>query len=360
MSIEKRPFGHTAAGEAVDAYVLTNASGSSVEIITLGGIITRLLVPDRDGNLGDVVTGYDSVASYETQSPYFGALIGRVGNRIAKGRFTLDGVDYVLAVNNGENHLHGGPQGYSSRVWNAEIEGETLKLTLSDPDGWEGYPGNVEVTVVYSLSDENVLRIEYFATTDKKTPINLTNHAYFNLKDGGATPIYGHIFQAEADRYLPIDETMIPTGVASVEGSPIDFRAAKPLGQDLDAMGGYDHCLILPNAPALEPEENGGYNHCLVIRGVPGVLRKAAGLYEPETGRRMETWTTQPGFQLYTGNFLGPEYVGKGGTVYDKHHALCIETQTFPDSANHPEWPGAFLSPEEQYHEVTEYRFGAK
>jgi aldose 1-epimerase len=347
--VDKKPFGATADGHAVEAYTLTNSSGASATIITYGGTITQLHVPDNTGKLGDVVLGFDNLKQYETQSPYFGALIGRVGNRIAKGKFSLDGHDYTLATNNGPNSLHGGTKGYDKRVWTAapvnSLDGPALRLTLTDSDGAEGYPGTVQVIVVYTLTNTNALRIEYTATTDAPTPINLTNHSYFNLKDAGATDMLGHLLQVHADRYTPVDETLIPTGdIAPVKNTPIDFTQPKPIGRDLKAMGGN---------PA-------GYDHNLVLRSTTGTLALAATVTEPTTGRHMEVWTTQPGVQFYSGNFLDGSATGKGGARYNQYHAFCLETQHFPDAVHHPNFPTIILRPGQTYRQTTEYRFSAR
>jgi aldose 1-epimerase len=344
--VDKKPFGTTADGHAVDAYTLTNSSGASATIITYGGIVTGLHVPDKAGTLGDVVLGFDNLQQYETQSPYFGALIGRVGNRIAKGKFSLDGHDYTLATNNGPNSLHGGDKGYDKRVWTASpvnsLDGPALRLTLTDPDGAEGYPGTVLVTVVYTLTNTNALRIDYTATTDAPTPINLTNHSYFNLKDAGATDMLGHLLQVNADTYTPVDDTLIPTGeIAPVKNTPIDFTQPKPIGRDLKAMGGN---------PA-------GYDHNLVLRSTTGTLALAATVTEPTTGRRMEVWTTQPGVQFYSGNFLDGTATGKHNARYNQYHAFCLETQHFPDAVHHPNFPSIILRPGQTYRQTTEYRF---
>ena len=340
--IEKRPFGATKGGEGVDAYVLTNRKGATATILSYAGTIADLRVPDRHGEMGSVVLGFDDgVAPFEA-SPHFGALVGRVANRIAKGRFSLDGKDYQLAVNNGANALHGGPTGYSKRVWTVEprhsTEGPSLRLTIDDPDGHEGYPGHVEVEVVYTWTDADVLRIRYRATTDAATPINLTNHAYWNLKDGGATSVLSHLLRVDADAITPVDAGLIPTGeIAPVEGTPFDFRTPKPIGADLGAVGGYDHNFVL--------------------RADEGRLVKAAELDETTSGRHMEVWTDQPGMQVYTGNFLDGSLVGRGGARYEKHASLCLETQHFPDSIHHPSFPNTVLRPGEVFESTTEYRF---
>lgn len=343
-TIEKKTYGTTKDGEAVEAYTLVNGKVSA-EIVTYGGVVRRLVVPDKNGASGDVVLAWDSLKSYEEPGPYLGALIGRVGNRIGKGRFTLDGKTYALATNNGPNHLHGGLKGYDKRVWKAapgsSAEGPTLTLTLTDADGTEGYPGTVQVTVVYTLT-ANALRIDYAATVDQATPINLTNHTYFNLKDGGKSDVLGHVLQLDADAYTPVDEGLIPTGqIAPVKGTAIDFTTPKPIGKDLVAMGG----------------DPAGYDHNLVLRSQDGGLARAAQVTEPTTGRTLEVWTTEPGMQFYSGNFLDGAK-GKGGVAYGRHHGFCLETQHYPDSVNRPEWPSTILRPGGRYQSVTEFRFG--
>jgi aldose 1-epimerase len=337
-------------GELVEKYTLSNGV-ASVSIITYGGIVTNLMMPDRNGNLGDVVLGFDNLQQYETRSPYFGALVGRTCNRIAKGMFSIDGTRYCTPVNNGPNSLHGGFKGYDKRVWAAEPgmtpDGPSLRLTLTDPDGEEGFPGTVKVTVIYSLTSDsdtggNGLKIQYYATTDKPTPINLTNHSYFNLKDGGASDVLGHVLTVYGDYYTPVDSTLIPTGeIAPVKGTPIDFTSPKPIGQDLMAMGG---------KPA-------GYDHNIVLRSQDGSLAHAATVLEPTTGRVLDVWTTQPGVQLYTSNFLDGSVKGKGGLAYQSHSAFCLETQHYPDSVNQPKFPNSMLHPGETYREITEFLF---
>jgi aldose 1-epimerase len=340
--IEWKRFGTTRDGQPVAQIVLSPGNGSSASLLTYGATLSSLVVPDKQGNFGDIVLGFDALDPYETQSPYFGAVIGRVGNRIAKGRFALDAGDYALVINNGENHLHGGFKGYDKRVWHAETAmlggSPAVRFTIRDVDGSEGYPGNVDVTVVYSFGLDGVLRLQYFARTDAPTPINLTNHTYWNLLDAGKSPIYDHVVQAEADTYIPVDESLIPTGhVKSIEGTWIDFRSPKPLGRDLRQEGGYDHCLVLRNQD--------------------GSLAKAIDVTEPMTGRHMEVWTTEPGCQLYSGNFLDGTVTGKGGAVYGQHHAFCLETQHYPDSPNQPEFPSTILWPGSTYRQITDYRF---
>ena len=340
-------------GTPIDAYTFV-AGPHQMRVLTLGGAITRLLVPDRDDRPGDVVLGFDDAAKYESVGPYFGALIGRVANRTANARFTLDGRAYAVTANDGVNQLHGGQRGYDKRVWNAEAKGlddavPSLTLSLRDADGAEGYPGNVDVTVTYALTAAGVLRIGYEATADRPTPINLTNHTYFNLKDGGASPILGHELTLDAARYTPVDATLMPTGeLRSVSGTPMDFKAAKPIGRDLQAVGGtpvgFDHNFAIDGA----------------IDGAAGTLRRCARVVEPTTGRIVECWTTEPGVQFYSGNFLDGTAVGKGGVAYQQHAGLCLETQHFPNSANEPSFPSIILRPGGRLTSMTEYRFSAQ
>ncbi|HEY0868098.1 MAG TPA: aldose epimerase family protein [Fimbriimonas sp.] len=340
-TIERKSYGKTHEGEPVDEIVLTNANGTTATLLTYGATLASLVLPNREGEFSDVLLGFDNLRQWEFESPYFGCAVGRFANRIANGAFQVDGIPYATVLNDGLNHLHGGFKGYDKRVWKAEtamMGGPTVKFSLLDPDGTEGYPGNVNVQVFYTLLPGDTIRIQYLATTDKATPINLTNHAYFNLKDGGATTIESHTFQAEADAYTPVDESLTPTGeTLPVEGTPIDFRKPKALGKDLKAMGGYDHNLVL--------------------RSRDGSLALAGVVEESKSGRRMEVWTTQPGVQLYTGNFLDGSVTGRGGIAYQRHAAFCLETQHFPDSPNRPEFPNTILRPGEVYRQVTEYRF---
>jgi aldose 1-epimerase len=322
--VEKNPFGSTSDGKAVEQYTLTNASGASVNLITFGATITHVTVPDKDGKMGDVVLGFDALAGYlSTDNPYFGSTVGRVANRIANGTYMVEGKEYHAALNNGPNSLHGGMKAYDKQVWTAEevqsAEGPSVKFSLIDPDGTEGYPGTVKADVTFTFTNTNVLRIEYSATTDKTTPINLTNHSYWNLKDGGKSVIDNHVLKAYADAYTPVDDTLIPTGeIAPVKGTPIDFTVAKPMGRDIEAMGGN---------PA-------GYDHNLVLNNQSGKLARAVEVYEPTTGRTMEVWTTEPGLQFYTGNFLGGHFKGKSGVAYARHSAFAFEAQKHPDAIN--------------------------
>lgn len=343
--IQTKLFGTTADNQAVWQYVLTNDSGASARLITYGAILTNLFVPDKNGALGDVVLGFDNLKQYQDQSPYFGAIVGRVGNRIAHGIFTLDNVRYCLAINNGPNHLHGGFKGLDKRIWQAEAamttDGPSVRFTLLDPDGAEGYPGNVHITVIYSLTATNSLKIQYFAATDKPTPINLTHHSYFNLKDGGKTNILDHIMKIEGDHFTPVDDTLIPTGqIAPVHGTPMDFTSPKPLGQDINSVG-----------------KTNGYDHNFVLSNQDGSLAKAAELYEPQSGRLMEVWTTEPGLQVYTSNGFDGTLKGKNGIAYNRYAAIALECQHYPDSVNHPNFPSTILRPGQTYRQITEYRF---
>jgi aldose 1-epimerase len=342
-------FGTTPAGEDVELYTLRNTHAVEVRITNYGGIVTRLLVPDGDGIPGDIVLGYDSLSSYLAGSPYFGAIVGRYGNRIARGRFVLDGTEYTLARNNGENHLHGGLKGFDKVVWQAEpYEGEAetgLRLSYVSDDGEEGYPGRLSVTVTYALTNENELRIEYQAETDKPTVVNLTHHSYFNLAGHDSGDILGHELELAASRYTPVDSGLIPTGeLRPVAGTPMDFREPISIGARIEEA---DEQLRF----------GGGYDHNFVLDGYDGSLRFAARVYEPTSGRVMEVYTTEPGIQFYSGNFLDGSNVGKGGTPYEYRSGFCLETQHFPDSPNQPQFPSTVLRPGERYESTTVYRF---
>ncbi len=341
MPIAKDPFG-AADGQAVDLYTITNTHGMTLRVATYGCIITELHAPGRDGKMGDVVLGFDALDKYLAGHPYFGATIGRFGNRIARGQFTLDGVDYQLATNDGDNHLHGGDKGFDKMVWQAEEAGDAaIQFSYTSPDGEENYPGTLTVHMTYQLTDDNELRIDYEATTDKATPVNLTNHSYFNLAGEGAGDILGHVLTIEADQYTPVNDALIPTGeLASVEGTPLDFRAATPIGDRIEQAGGYDHNYVLRNQT--------------------GNLARAARVAEPTTGRVMEVLTTEPGVQLYSGNFLDGALAGKSGRVYHKHNGFCLETQHYPDSPNQPHFPSCILRPGEKYKTTTIYKFSVE
>ena len=356
-SVTKMPFGTTKDGRNVEIFTLTNLTGAEAKVMTYGATVTSLRVPDKEGKLGEVVLGFDDLKTYEdpvARGTYLGAIAGRYANRVAKGRFSLDSKEYTLPINNPPNSLHGGTDGYDQRIWKAVAketkDGPSVVMALRDPAGSNGYPGAVDVTVTYTLTNENALRVEYRATADKATPINLTQHTYFNLKDAGASDVRGHVLMFDADRYLEVDASSIPVpgAPAKVEGTPIDFRTAKPIGQDLDKMGadpaGYDHNLVL-NA----------YDEAK-----KGVLHRAAVVSEPTSGRVMEMWTTEPGVQLYTGNFLKGELTGRGGAKYDRYHGFCLEAQHFPDSPNRPDFPPTILRPGRPYRQTTEYRFSTE
>ena len=341
-SIATARFGTSPEGKPVYVTTLKNESGASAKIATWGATLVDLRMPDKDGNLGSVVLGLDKLKPYEGQVPYFGATVGRYANRIAKGRFRLNGRAYSLAINNGPNTLHGGLKGYDKRVWTAasrmSAAGPSVKLSLVDKGGTEGYPGTVSMDVTYTLTPNNILRIVYHATTTASTPFNVTNHSYFNLKDAGETDVKGHFLHVYANRYTPTDATLIPTGkLAGVAGTPFDFTDTKPIGRDIDGV-------------------DNGYDVNFVVNGRG--FRQAAGVIEPTTGRVMTVFTDQPGIQLYTGGFLDGTITGRGDAKYDRFHAFCLETQHFPDSPNQPNFPSAILRRGHPFVSTTEYRFG--
>jgi len=350
LTIKKEKFGMV-DGKQADLYTLTNAKGMVVKITNYGGIIQTLTAPDRNGRYEDVVLGYDSLEQYVNNSPYFGAIIGRYGNRIARGRFTLNGVEYKLATNNGVNHLHGGIKGFDKVLWQAKpVKTDStvgLELTYLSKDGEEGYPGNLNVKVIYTLNNDNALKIEYFATTDKPTPVNLTNHSYFNLTVC-KRDVLGHELWINADHFLPVDSTLIPTGeIRPVDGTPFDFRQPTAIGARI-------------NANDEQIKFGGGYDHCWVLNDWDKKLKRQISVYEPTTGRYMEIFTDQPGVQFYSGNFLDGSIKGKKGIVYKHRYALVLESQHFPDSPNHPNFPSTILEPGETYHTVTVIKFGSK
>ncbi len=335
MTIDKTYFG-TTAGAEVYLYTLRNDLGYNVSITTYGGAITSLWTPDRDGNFGDIVLGFESLEDYVSNPRYFGALIGRHANRIAQGRFALNGVEYQLPKNNGPNHLHGGFKGFDKRVWSAKEEDDVLHLSYFSKDGEEGYSGNVEAFVDYRLSG-NELSIEYRASTDRDTIVNLTNHSYFNLKGQGT--ILQHELTLNADGFTPVSADLIPTGeIKAVAGTPMDFREGKAIGLDLGLT-------------------ESGYDHNFVLNDWDGSLRSVVELYEPTSGRVLEILTNQPGMQFYSGNFLDGSFIGKDGTAYVKYAGLCLEPQHFPDAPNHSNFPSTVLRPGEEYTHSTILRF---
>jgi aldose 1-epimerase len=346
--IERKPFGKTADGQSVELFTFTREGAPTVAITNLGGHIVRVLAPDKAGRAADVTLGYRDFAGYLADKNYFGCIVGRYANRIAKGRFTLDGKSYTLAVNNGPNSLHGGPTGFQTRVWTPKVvtgpDGDVLELTYVSKDGEEGYPGTLTAKVVYSLRKDGGLVLDYTATTDAPTVVNLTNHAYFNLAGEGEGTILGHEMQIEADAFTPVDATLIPTGtIQPVEGTPFDFRKSVAIGARIDA-------------PDEQLKAGGGYDHNFVLRGKMGELRLVARVREPKSGRVLEVYTTEPGIQFYSGNFLDGTTVGKSGKQYVRRGAFCLEAQHFPDSPNQPSFPPVVLRPGETYRQTTVYR----
>jgi len=346
-SVTKSAFGKTPDGKEVDLYTLTNTHGLVAKVMTYGAILTELHTPDKTGQMGDVVLGFDSLDAYEKGNPFFGATVGRYANRIAKGKFTLDGQAYTLVTNNGPNHLHGGTVGFDKVIWEArpvkKTDGPAVQFHYISKDGEEGYPGDLDAAVTYTLTNDNALRIDYQATTDKPTVCNLTNHSYFNLACKG--DILGHQLMLNCDRYLPVDDTLIPTGkLEPVKSKYMDFTTMHAIGDHIDQVG----------------KDPTGYDHCYVINGGGKKLTLAAKVAEPTTGREMDVYTTEPGVQFYTANFLDCTLTGKGGTVYQKHAAFCLEAGKYPDTPNHPKFPSAELRPGQKYTQRTEYRFSTK
>lgn len=349
--VSQTSFGQLPDGRAVHLYTLRNASGAEAKIMTYGGIVTSLKVPDRNGKLGDVVLGYDHLAGYLKASPHFGCLVGRYGNRIAKGRFTLNGKEYTLAVNNGPNHLHGGLKGFDKVVWSSSSSydhrnGPSLELKYVSRDGEEGYPGNLSVTAIYTLTQDNALRLDFTATTDADTVCNLTHHSYFNL--AGSGDILNHEVMITADRFTPVDANLIPTGeLRSLKGSPLDFSTPTKIGARINAD---DEQIKLGK----------GYDHNYVFNKPPGGLGLMARVSEATSGRVMEVWSTEPATQFYTGNFLDGTITGKGGWVYQQRNGFCFEPQHFPDSPNQPAFPTTTLKPGETYQNTIIYKFSTR
>lgn len=349
MGIEKSVYGTMPDGTEVDVYTLTNSHGLVCKIINYGGIITELHVPDRDGKLADVVLGFDDLKSYREHNPYYGCILGRVANRIAKGRFTLDGHTYHLAINNGPNSLHGGIIGFDKKVWHAEAltnkDSVSLRLSYTSFDGEEGYPGNLKSIVTYTLNDKNELRTDYEATTDKATPVNLSNHTYWNLAGAGNGEIINQVLTLNADHYTPFDSTQIPTGeIAPVKGTLLDFTAPAPIGARFDQFTNH--------AP--------GYDNNFVINGGGKKLTFTARVTDPKSGRVLEVWTDQPGVQLYTPNYKGNKTPSKHGAIYSGHGAFCLETQNFPDTINHPNFPQCTVRPGDVYRRATVWKFSER
>ena len=348
-SVKKEAFGKTEDGKKVDAYILTNKNGLQAKIITYGAMLTEMHVPDKNGNLGDVVFGHDKLEDYLDGHSYFGVTTGRVANRIAKGKFTLDGHEYSLATNNDPNHLHGGIEGIDKKVWSArEVrskEGEAVAFSYVSPDGEEGYPGELKMKVTYTLTNDNELRIDYLATTNKATPVNLTNHAYWNL--AGKGQILDHVLQLNADHYTPVDKTGIPTGEILKVDDVMSFLKPTKIGARID--------------DAKLAGEPGGYDHNYCLNKIEfGKISMAARVEEETSGRTLEIFTTEPGIQFYTGNFLNGTEIGKGGWKYEFRNAFCLETQHFPDSINQPHFPSTVLRPKEKYTQTTIHKFGVK
>jgi len=352
MGLEKKAFGTTPDGRGVELFVLTNAHGIRASIMTFGGVMVSLETPDRKGKLTDILLGFDNAADYAKPScPYFNSIIGRYGNRIAKGRFVLDGKTYTLATNNGPNHLHGGIKGFDKVHWRAEPAGGEgkagVKLSYVSPDGEEGYPGKLSVAVTYALTDQDELVVEYEAQTDKPTVVNLTQHNYYNLAGPGAGDVLQHELHLNAEQYTPVNDELIPTGAAaSVKGTVFDFRTPRAMGERI----------------AQTPGKPNGYDHNFVLHKPAGATGPtlAARVVEPTSGRAMEVHTTEPGVQFYSGNFLDGTLRGKGGVVYGKHHGFCLETQHFPDSPNQPQFPSTVLRPGQKYATTTVHKFSVR
>jgi aldose 1-epimerase len=349
--MQSQAFGQTADGQKVTLYTLSNKAGTEVAITNYGAAVVSLKVRDKSGTLGDIVLGYDKLEGYVDDKAFFGAIVGRYGNRIAKGQFSLEGKTYTLAKNNGENHLHGGPSGFNKRVWSAKDvsgkKGPALELTYVSKDGEEGYPGNLTTKVVYTLTGKNELRIDYTATTDKETVVNLTNHSYFNLAGQGNGDILDHQLLIRAQRFTPVDATLIPTGeLRPVKGTPFDFTQATAIGarindddEQLKFGKGYDHNWVLDK---------------------PGGDSPVVEVYHAKSGRVLEVFTTEPGVQFYSGNFLDGTVRGKEGKVYNLRYGFCLETQHFPDSPNHPNFPSTALKPGQVYRTTTTYKFSVR
>lgn len=349
LTVSKTDFGQLSDGRTAQLFTLANKNGMVVKITNYGGIITSILMPDKQGKMTDVVLGFDNLESYTKEHPYFGAVIGRYGNRIKKGKFTLGGREFTLAVNNGPNHLHGGMQGFDKVLWNVQavpdVDKAAIRLTYTSKDMEEGYPGNLEVVVDYELNNKNELSIRYRANTDKRTIVNLTNHSYFNLSGAGNGDILDHRLMINADRFTPVDATLIPTGeIRPVENSPFDFRSLKAIGRHI-------------NKKTEQMRFGGGYDHNFVLNKKGKSMKLAAKVADPESGRKLAVYTSEPGIQFYSGNFLDGSLTGKNGGNYQFRHGFCLETQHFPDSPNQDNFPSVVLNPGENYESTTRYRF---
>jgi len=352
MSITSKPFGNMPDGTGITLYTLTNKNGLKAEIINYGGTVVSLYVPDKNGNMADVVLGYDNLQDYLDRSPFFGCLIGRYANRLEGASFELNGITYILNKNEGNNQLHGGIKGFDKKVWDARIlPGNALELSLFSPDMDENYPGNLEARVIYRLTDENALEIEYYAAADKDTIVNLTNHSYFNLSGHDSGPVLDHELKIDADFYTPINSECLPTGeILSIKNTPFDFTQFKRIGDGLSDS--YDNEQM---------KFGSGYDHNFVLRTPAGnAPREIAQLYDPKSGRLMTVLTTKPGVQFYSGNHVKGAGKGKNGVIYDKWHGLCLETQYFPNSMKYSHFPSPVLKAGQTYHHVTVYKFGTK
>jgi aldose 1-epimerase len=350
--VEKKSFGKLVDGAEVFSYTLKNAKGMEAKIITYGAAVVSLTAPDRIGKFADVILGYDNIEGYVADKAYLGAIVGRYGNRIGKGKFTLEGKEYHVSINDGENTLHGGIQGFNKKIWSvtgyeSTNKGSSLTLKYISADGEEGFPGKVELTVVYTLTNENALSINYTGTTDKTTILNPTNHTYFNLTADPNNTVLDHELMIDADSFTPVDSKLITTGkIESVTNTPMDFRKAKKIGKDIEAD--FDQLKL-----------GGGYDHNWVLNKHKEEVSKCAEVYEPKSGRVMDVYTNEPGVQFYSANFLNG-VKGKNGVIYNKRTALCLETQCYPDSPNKPEWPSVVLTPDKVYHQTTIYKFSSK
>lgn len=354
LTISVKPWGKTPSGQSVSLFTLTNRRGMQARITNYGAALVALLAPDRHGKRADVVLGYDTLPGYvqDIGGTYFGATVGRYANRIARGRYTVDGTPYTAFINNPPNSLHGGKAGFNKKVWTATPHGGAggvaLTLRTTSPDGDEGYPGALAVQVTYTLRDDSALQIDYAATTTKDTVLNLTNHAYWNLDGAGSGPILNHVMQINADRFVPIDAASIPLGpLQSVAGTPFDFQRPTPIGARIDANN-------------MQIKNGAGYDHCFVVRGAPGTLRLAARVYSPQSRRVLSVLTTEPGVQFYTGNFLSGKQIGHDGRHYARRTGFALEAQHFPDSPNHPQYPTTLLKPGQTYRQTTVYALSVR